>query len=245
MPFTVSHTVAVLPWVRKGRLSATALVAGSMAPDFEYFIRIDVKGIWGHNIPGIFLFDLPITIVLVILFHQVVKNNLIDNLPIFLQRRFGHLKSLTLREDMLDRPLTFALCACAGGFTHIFWDGFTHGTGYFVVELSSFYDGKVVPYQGVKYPLWYALQHISTVVGLTILSIYIFLMKKRAGPVTKPGLLYWTILTGISAGVAWIRIQFPHQTGLPMIVIATFSGCCIGMILLGLLPRRREIASPK
>jgi hypothetical protein len=243
MPFTISHTAAVLPWVRKARLSPTALVAGSMSPDFEYFIRIGVKGIWGHDLPGIFLFDLPMTILFVIAFHQIVKNNLIDNMPVFLQKRFSRLKSLTLREDMFSRPLTFALCACGGALTHIFWDGFTHKSGYFVKRFSSFYDARIIHYEGVNYPLWYALQHLSTVVGLTILVIYVLRMKGESQHLAKPGLLYWLLLAGISTVVTWVRLQFPHQTGIPMTVIALISGSCIGLVVLGLLPQRREITS--
>lgn len=153
MPFTAAHTVAVLPFVKSRKLSATALVAGSMSPDFEYFIRIDVLGIWGHDIPGIFVFDLPMTLALVVIFHTVVKHKLITNLPLFLQRRFGHLKELSLRRDVFDRPLTFVICACAGALTHVVWDGFTHNGGYFVKTFKHLYGGTTVSVDGVNYPL--------------------------------------------------------------------------------------------
>ena len=39
MPFTVSHVAAVLPVVgRSERLPAAALVIGSMAPDYPWFL---------------------------------------------------------------------------------------------------------------------------------------------------------------------------------------------------------------
>ena len=49
MPFTVSHAAAVLPLQRLG-LPLTALMIGSMAPDFGYFfspdaISVDLKGV--------------------------------------------------------------------------------------------------------------------------------------------------------------------------------------------------------
>jgi hypothetical protein len=242
MPFTPAHTAAVLPWLRKPRLSATALVMGSMAPDFEYFIRIDVKGVWGHDLAGIFLFDLPVSIALVALFHRVVKNNLINNLPAFIQLRFAHLKRLTLQEDLLARPLTFAFCACLGALTHVAWDGFTHGTGFFVRQMTWLYDDAVVPFDGVRYPLWYALQHASTAVGLLILIIYIFRMKPAATNAVRPRIWYWVALTLITAAVVVVRLQFPHQTGAPMIAISIISGLCISVIVLGLFPAAGEIA---
>lgn len=240
MPFTPAHTVAVLPFVRSGKVSSTALVTGSMSPDFEYFIRMDVLGEWGHDIPGIFLFDLPVTVALVFIFHTVVKGPLIDNLPVFLQRRFARLKQLSAREDILDRPLTFAFCACVGAATHICWDGFTHGSGYFVGALPGLYKGVLVPVDGVNYPLWYFLQYLSTAVGLIVLIIYIFLMKPATGQVESPGIGYWLGLMLITGMVTTVRLQFPHIKGFPMIVISMISGLCLGVIILGLFAMWRK-----
>lgn len=242
MPFTPAHTAAVLPWVRRQGVSSTALIAGSMSPDFEYFIRMDVLGIWGHDLAGIFIFDLPVTLAIVALFHLVVKNNFINNLPAFLQQRVGHLKNLTFHEDVLSRPLTFALCATGGALTHVVWDSFTHGQGFFVKYLSWLYEGRFLEFDGARYPLWYVLQHVSTAVGLTILLVYVIAMK-RSDKVVKPGIWYWIGLTVIAAIAVFARYQFPHTMGTPMLVITIISGLCIGVVILGLLPSRKEIAN--
>jgi len=241
MPFTPAHTVVVLPFVRSKKACATALVAGSMSPDFEYFIRMNVIGIWGHNLVGIFLFDLPVTFILLVVFHKVVKNNLINNLPGFFQRRFGHLKELSLKQDVFDRPLTFMVCACLGAATHVIWDAFTHRSGFFVLGMSSLYDGTFIPYDGVRYPLWYALQHISTWIGLAILVIYLPFVKPVVNETVSPKLTYWFFLILISSATVAIRFQFPFRPGLDMWAISAISGICIGVILLGLLPDRKRL----
>jgi len=241
MPFTPAHTAAVLPWVRRRGLSSTALVVGSMSPDFEYFIRMDVLGIWGHDLLGIFIFDLPVTLAIVALFHLVVKNNFINNLPVFLQRRLSHLKELTFREDVLSRPITFAMCAIVGAFTHVLWDSFTHEAGYFVQNLDWLYEGRTMEFRGPKYPLWYALQYLSTAVGLAILFVYVILMK-RVGDAVKPRIWYWLVLAAVASIVVFVRYRFPYTIGMPMFVITVISGLCIGVVILGLLPPRREIA---
>ncbi len=43
MPFTFAHPAAVLPFMKKQSkyISVTALILGSMAPDFEYFYILD------------------------------------------------------------------------------------------------------------------------------------------------------------------------------------------------------------
>ncbi|SEF46838.1 protein of unknown function [Flavobacterium urumqiense] len=40
MPFTFSHPAIILPFLKNKKLSATALIIGSMSPDFEYFFRM-------------------------------------------------------------------------------------------------------------------------------------------------------------------------------------------------------------
>ncbi len=53
MPFTLAHPAAVLPVKNKWPhlFNGTALILGSMAPDFEYFIRFKAQGTIGHSIP--------------------------------------------------------------------------------------------------------------------------------------------------------------------------------------------------
>ena len=54
MPFTVSHVAAVLPVVgRSGRLPAAALVIGSMAPDYPWFLTRGRTARLSHSLLGI------------------------------------------------------------------------------------------------------------------------------------------------------------------------------------------------
>ena len=53
MAFTVSHAVIALPFRRSRRLVFSALVVGSMAPDFEYYLRLTFTGthVTGQRLP--------------------------------------------------------------------------------------------------------------------------------------------------------------------------------------------------
>ena len=83
MPFTAAHPALVLPFIKGNPrfISASGLIAGSLAPDFEYFFKLSVNGVHGHTIWGLLYFDIPVAAFLAVVFHAVVKNNLIDNLP--------------------------------------------------------------------------------------------------------------------------------------------------------------------
>ncbi|AIK36171.1 hypothetical protein BG07_3819 [Bacillus pseudomycoides] len=58
MPFTFAHPAAVIPFCKKQRyVSVTALVLGSMVPDFEYFLHFRPYGVIGHTF-RVLLFEL-------------------------------------------------------------------------------------------------------------------------------------------------------------------------------------------
>ena len=91
MPFTFSHPAIVLPlkFLPKRWFSLTALVIGSLTPDFEYFIRMKVQSDFSHTFLGIFWFYLPLGILLAFIFHNTVRNSLFDNIPMSLKSRLN------------------------------------------------------------------------------------------------------------------------------------------------------------
>ena len=75
MPFTLSHAAAVLPGIRRtgagrGPLAASALVAGSFAPDITYYADTAIPGAMEfgevtHSVLGVFTVDVLIAALLV------------------------------------------------------------------------------------------------------------------------------------------------------------------------------------
>ena len=101
MPFTPAHTAIILPLLRFDNryVSSTALIIGSMAPDFEYFLKFSVDSKFSHTWSGVLYFDIPVVIFLALIFHGVVKNNLIHNLPRWLQQK-SKSKSNNVQKDL-------------------------------------------------------------------------------------------------------------------------------------------------
>ncbi len=245
MPFTLSHSAAVLPFVRSKYLSATGLVIGTMVPDFEYFLRMDVKGIYGHTVLGVLYFDLPIATALAFIFHLIAKKNLIDNLPQFIQARFQDVRNSDFIQYIKQHKLDFVISVIIGTATHIIWDGFTHKRQFFVEALPGIYEGRTIRFGDVDYPLWYALQYMSTIVGGVLLGIYILMIKPAAGSFNRPKIAYWLCLLAMIAIIVAIRMQFPiPNEEYVVIVITTVSAFCIGITILGMIPffRREESA---
>jgi len=235
MPFTPAHPAIVLPLLRRAGLSAIGLIVGSMVPDFEYFFKMRVNSHYSHTIGGLFYFDVPVSFLLAWIFIRFVRDNLVCNMPPFLQRRLQPVLSLDARRVLSERALIFAISALIGSVSHLFWDGFTHNDTFFVRNLS-FYHGSYVPYEGVKYPLWYALQHVSTAVGLIVLGIYVFRMPEQPGTIRKPGLIYWMVVVAVAAIVVTIRFMiWPYDKREGNIIVSIISGICCGAIVAGMI----------
>jgi hypothetical protein len=233
MPFTPAHAAVVLPLIRVRLLSATGLIVGSMAPDFEYFFKMSVDGVHGHTWAGLIYFDLPVTIGLSLLFHLYVKKNLITNLPGFLQRRFAPALFFDFLHGFRHRPVVFIVSGIIGSASHIVWDGFTHGNGYFVMNLS-FYEGSYVPFDGVKYPLWYALQHISTYAGMTVVVVVILFTRAVDFPVQRVQLKYWIVFILIMCFVVGARfLVYQKDYNLGNLVVSAITAICVALIVCG------------
>lgn len=238
MPFTPAHVSIVLPLlrIRPQLVSATALVIGSMAPDFEYFLKMKVSGEHGHTLLGILYFDIPITIVLAFLFHGLVKRNLIANLPVFFQYRFHEVVSLDFKQYFKSHYWVFIISAGVGSFSHIVWDAFTHNDGFFAQRIAL-YKQVAIPFDGVRYPLFYALQQLSTMVGLTILFLYIWFMKERKNiPVNRASISYWVIILLVSCSVIFLRFGFDRQSlNLGNFVVSSISAILVAVLIGGLV----------
>ena len=129
-----------LPLIRWRYFSATGLIVGSLSPDFEYFFKMSVDSIHSHSRLGLFYFDLPVTIVLAILFHQLVKVNLIGNLPAFLQKRFQDTLHFNFLKYLKNNWWIFLYSAIIGAGSHLFWDSFTHNNRFFSRQFSTIYQ---------------------------------------------------------------------------------------------------------
>ena len=236
MPFTPAHPAIILPLIRSRYFSATGLIAGSMSPDFEYFFKMSVSSVHSHTLAGLFYFDLPVTLFISIVFHQVVKRNLINSLPVFISRKFQHTLELDFIGYLKTHMWIFLTSSLLGAASHIFWDSFTHN-GAFFVKMLPIYKTTYVPYDGVRYPLFYALQHISTWVGLTIVCIYVLAMKDwPLNTHSSQKFLYWAILITIATVVTWTRILIqPIGTDIGNLIVSIISGLLLALVCCGFI----------
>jgi len=179
MPFTFAHPAAVIPLSKIRRLVPSALVMGSMAPDFPYFIALSMRQPYAHTFAGLFWFCVPAGIAALWLFHAVLKKPLSRLLP------ESHQACLApyLGPFRFGPPLRFAgiaLSVLAGAASHVAWDSLTHfggpGTRIFPLLNTVLLNAPGEPIRVTD-----VLQVVSSAVGLSVMAGWYGLWRRSAG----------------------------------------------------------------
>lgn len=174
VPFTPSHAVVALPFLRTPLVPA-AIAIGSMAPDLPLFVRI---GTPGYSVTHQFAW-LPATVLLALglflVWRLVLRPTARELLPDVLARRlppsWDQSAAAALRETFVGArgvwPTSLLLAAslAIGVVSHLAWDGFTH-EGRFGTELVPALDAR---WGSAPATVW--LQNASSTVGLLVLAV--------------------------------------------------------------------------
>jgi hypothetical protein len=174
MPFTLAHPAAIIPVYRAigSGTSLSALVIGSMMPDLVYFVPLGVSAQTSHSLRGLLLFSIPAGLIAFALFHLLLKRPGAALLPAPIHRRL----SPAVMEAPRVTPaflLTVMLSLGLGALTHIAWDAFTHGNT-FVVNRFDMLRMAVGSIGGYKLYVYKFLQHLSGLLGLLALTLWVF-----------------------------------------------------------------------
>ena len=179
MPFTPAHAAAALPFRRLG-LVPSALVIGTLAPDFEYFLHPGPNGRYGHTLPGVFFLSLPLALLVLWMFHAFVKRPFVELLPDGLQRRLV----THLGEFRFGGPARFLLIVASaflGIATHVLWDSFTHSNTWPYHHWAVLRQMMDLPFMGMI-PTYRILQHGSSLAGSGIVAIWFWIWYGNSTP---------------------------------------------------------------
>ncbi|MDF2491547.1 MAG: cell wall anchor protein [Microbacterium sp.] len=170
MPFTPSHAVVALPFVRTPLVSA-AVAVGAMTPDLPLFLRgtfITYPGT--HDLRWIVL-TVVLAWVLLLVWRCVLRPAARELAPRWLAARLpgswddGPSQGWRESAPLSPRPLLLLVISLAVGVaSHIAWDAFTH-EGRVGVALFPALDQQWGPLLGFKW-----VQHGSSALGLLILA---------------------------------------------------------------------------
>ena len=235
MPFTLSHPAILLPFLKNKKLSATALIIGSMSPDFEYFFRMKMQSDISHTFWGIFLIDFPLGFIVMFAFHEIIKKPFIENAPLFFQKRLAVLKDSNWIDYFKNNFLTVVISFFLGAVSHIFWDSMTHWDGY-LVQRVSFLNLELF-----SIPLYKIAQHLSSIIGLAYILGYVYNLPSDNKELRVINLNYW-YLTFLFAVFA-IAVRFYFGTELDKIgnaIVSVLSPMIFAVTLVGFFFRNKR-----
>lgn len=218
MPLTFAHPAAVLPLMR-GPFVPTALVAGALAPDMPYFLRalripVSAQSWWEpflnatttHHWPGVVTVGMPLALVLYLALASCARP----------ARWVLPADSSAETTRQASRPLWLVwvvLSLALGLLTHVVWDSFTHSDGWVVQHLAALRADVVGSLTWAR-----LLQHLSTVVGLTVLLVVAW--RHRGAWLTSSDTVRRVRFLGVmavilaSAVAGMIAVtSVPHQAG--------------------------------
>ena len=250
MPFTFSHPAIVVPLARlKPRwFSATGLVAGSLAPDFLYFIKMDGSADFGHTLAGIFGFDLPISYLLAFAFHRWVRNPLLVHLPAPLDRKYAGYQAFDFAGRLKKNWFVFPLSVLLGAGSHIGWDYFGDPRGWTYYAAPGFFS-QYVSVAGVRLRVYLLIERIGSGLGLLFLG-WAALRTGRPAVGTAPvsarsKAVYWLSLLVTTLVFAGLRFPFdPDIHQLSQVVLVVTSAFCYAVGFVAALYARLPGARP-
>jgi len=235
MPFTFAHPAIILPLKKSKRFCSTALIAGSIVPDFEFFFQLrEVENI-GHRWHGIFLFDLPLALFFCFIFHNLLRNALVINLPESIRNRVTVVLDFDWNVYALKNKWTVAYSLLIGIASHILWDGITHYDGMFV-KLFTILALKV-SFGSYSIPAYFLLQLLFSVMGLLVVGYTLIGLPQMKTTVSeKKNKWYWPSLAFTASLLLGIRLAgWPQYNTFWGVFMAGMGSICYSWVLTSLI----------
>jgi hypothetical protein len=209
MPFTPSHAIVALPFVRT-RLIPAAIAIGAMTPDLPLFVRRTPVTYLGTHDPWWLPATALLAFVLLLVWRCLLRPAARELAPHALAARLPSAWDAGFRAalgETVPRRWGSALLLLAslaiGVASHIVWDAFTHGGRFGLVLVPAL----VQPWGPLRGFTW--MQHASSVVGIMVLVIAgaVWWRRQRTAPVTRvlPPVVRvaWWLSLPVGLGVAW------------------------------------------
>jgi Domain of unknown function (DUF4184) len=203
MPFTPTHVLAILPIAAIKRLSLpfSALVIGSMIPDFPLFVPLSPDYSTTHSVPGLLTACLPLGLACFLVFQVFMKRSLFALLPAAIQSRcLSHATRCV--EPSLKLFACASLAVVVGACTHLFWDSFTH-RGRWGTQLFPLLDETALTIGGHAFAGFKVLQYGSTLFGLPCIVLLLATWLYRQTPVSLGS---HAVLSGSTKAVAYLIV---------------------------------------
>ncbi|MET8337779.1 DUF4184 family protein [Streptosporangium canum] len=209
MPFTLSHTVAILPLRR--RLPPSALAVGAMVPDLPYYVPLPFSSKATHGWLGGLPVNLLAGIAVLVVFHLLLRTPLTALAPEGLRARLPD-------RAPYGRGIAAVAALLTGVATHLVWDGFTQVGGFAVVHWPAMRVSVVGAHR-----VFNVVMYVSSLGGLVVLAGWFALWYRRAA--VRPG--RWPGVTGRLRG--WVLAAGAGAAGVGAAVLGSSDRAAVSL----------------
>ncbi len=212
MPFTASHAVLALPFIRTPLVPA-AIAIGAMSPDLPLFLRgFGLTYAFTHTYANL-LWTMVLAFGLFLIWRVVLRPAASELSPSWLARRLpseweepaadAATEAVGFGQRRSYIPLLI-VSLLLGVISHILWDAFTH-EGRDGLDVFPALAEQWGPLRGFKW-----LQHGSSIVGLVVIGIWAALWLRRSAVHSDRD----RVLPG------WVRVVW--SISLPVLLVAAW-----------------------
>jgi hypothetical protein len=228
MPLTIAHPAIVIPFRKfgDGWFSVSALIIGSMSPDFEYLITFQLQDKIAHSSIGVLFFCLPIGLLIYCLYHGIIRVKLIQNLPMILKSRFVYAENFEWKKYLQQRWFIVLYSLIIGAFSHLFWDSFTHDHRFFVEQIP------ILKSKIAGFPVYKIVQHGSTFVGLLVILLAVYRLPRVTTKANESKWKYWLVFLMVIVVTFLVRLNDGLSLKqLGSCIVTLFSGIFLGLLI--------------
>jgi len=237
MPLTFAHPAVVIPfkYLPRRYYSWTGLIVGSIVPDFEAFIKLGGEKQFSHSWLGMFVFDLPLGLLLAFLFHFIVRDALLHHLPSFLTSRFCT-KTINWSAIFRANFPVIILSLLVGITSHLIWDRITHTDTYTYHEKAGI---RIAPDVETTLRQW--LQWTNSIGGVLIIVWQLYLRPKFSSFRQQPWKFYWVLVCIVPIMFLLVRVNFPTQGD--DLINTALAGLLTGILIASAIFRKKQRAA--
>ena len=195
---------------------------------------------YSHTLEGLFWFDLPLGLLLAFIFHNIVRDPLIEASPAFLRARFACCRELNWNGYFMKNCGVVGLSVLVGAASHVLWDSFTHPGGYFVEAIPAL--SQKVSFLTFHFPVLKVLQHLSTLLGGLVIMYAIWQLPIEYPSSKKPNPLFWILIVLFTLITVGLRLLVEPELAIGNLIVTTIAGALLGIALVSLWQGRRRLA---
>ncbi len=181
------------------------------------------------------------------MYHLIVRETAIKNLPPFLKSRMIHFLPFDWITYLKKNWIVVIYSIILGTLTHIVWDNFTSATGFFVKHFQMM-ETPVSVFQ-IEMSVYKIVKHSSSLLGILILLFFFFRLpqqKDHTQGLQEKHYHFWLITCALTIVFILLQIfQLPSSISVNGIIKKMLSCGLLATLIVSFFYKLKELKKQK